>query len=46
MESAVVGTTDAGERIVEEEPQVAKEGFISEVPAVPRESTGKTQNTL
>lgn len=41
MESAVVETTDPGERIKEEEPKVATEEFTSEVPAAPLKSTGK-----
>lgn len=41
MDSAVVETTDAGERIKEEEPKVATEEFPSEAPAALLESTGK-----
>ncbi|XP_044068115.1 histone-lysine N-methyltransferase 2D isoform X2 [Siniperca chuatsi] len=37
VESAVVETADVGERILEEEPQVAKEGFTPETPAAPLE---------
>lgn len=41
MDSAVVETTDVGERIMEEEPKVATEEFTSEAPAAPPESMGK-----
>ncbi|XP_035512783.1 histone-lysine N-methyltransferase 2D isoform X2 [Morone saxatilis] len=39
VESAVVETTDIGERIIEDEPKVATEEFTSDAPAAPPQST-------
>ena len=41
VESEVVETTEVGEKITEDESQVATEGMTSEAPAAPLESTGK-----